>query len=161
MSLPALEKRARRVLVFGGRDYTDAVRVEQVLRASLEEGDIVVHGGAPGADSLAGDIAGRVLGHEVEVHPANWALYRKAAGPMRNQDMIDSGIDYAIGFPGGKGTADMLSRVMRAGIAYEVEAPAKPGTLPLGEPRVYAPGHGVHDLPVISWFRETPKSAHH
>jgi hypothetical protein len=37
--------------------------------------------------------------------------------------MIDSGIDYAIGFPGGRGTADMLSRVVGTGIAYEMEAP--------------------------------------
>ena len=135
----------RRVLVFGGRDYHDRDRMEHVLRASLDDGDIVVHGAAPGTDSLAGEIAER-LGHVVEPHPADWTGpcrptckpgHRRpplrgsdyncsicpAAGVYRNQEMIDSGIDYAIGFPGGRGTADMLSRVVGTGIAYEMEAP--------------------------------------
>ena len=110
----------RRVLVFGGRDWCDRARTEEVLRQYLWEGDTVVHGGASGADALAGDIAGRVLGLDVEVHPADWKRYGKGAGPRRNQEMLDSGLDYAIGFPGGRGTADMLGRLQRAGVSWRM-----------------------------------------
>lgn len=106
----------RRVLVFGGRDFHDSAKMEAVLRKELKRGDTVVHGGARGADALAGDVAGRVLGYKVEVHQADWHRYGKSAGPIRNQRMLDSGIDYAIGFPGGKGTDDMAGRLVKAGV---------------------------------------------
>ena len=106
----------RRVLVFGGRDYHDRAGMETVLRRELSEDDVVVHGGAPGADALAGDIAGRVLGLVVEVHPAKWSKHGRSAGPIRNQHMLDSGLDFAIGFPGGRGTADMAARLRKAAV---------------------------------------------
>lgn len=106
----------RRVLVYGGRDFTDRLWMEDRLRLYLREEDVVVHGGAPGADSLAGDIAGRVLRYAVEVYNADWYHYGKKAGPIRNQEMLDSGLDYAIAFPGGRGTKDMTKRLEAAGI---------------------------------------------
>ena len=107
----------RYILVCGGRDYADRNRMTEVLSERLNEGDTVVHGGAPGADALAGDIAGRVLGHTVVVHPADWATHGKAAGPIRNQKMLDSHpIDELIAFPGGRGTQDMVRRAQDAGV---------------------------------------------
>ena len=108
----------RRVLVCGGRDWAERELTERVLRDHLHDGDTVVHGGASGADALAGDIAGRVMGMDVEVHPADWKRYGKAAGPIRNKEMLESGIDYAIVFPGGRGTADMLARVQSNSIPW-------------------------------------------
>jgi hypothetical protein len=107
----------KRVLVYGGRDFDDTLAMQSMLEIWVIPGDVVVHGGAPGADSLAGDIAGRILGLQVEVHPADWAKYGKAAGPIRNQEMLDSGIDFALQFPGGKGTADMRRRLDKAGVS--------------------------------------------
>ena len=68
------------------------------------------------------------MGLDVEVHPADWRRYGKAAGPKRNQEMLESGLDYAIGFPGGRGTADMLRRVQGAGVPWAMvnESPAPP-----------------------------------
>jgi hypothetical protein len=109
-----------RVLVFGGRDYNDDLAMRLVLSGNLKPGDVVVHGGARGADALAGDVAGRVLGYPIEVHNADWNRYGRRAGPLRNQEMLDSGIDRAIEFPGGKGTADMHSRLARAGVEIVV-----------------------------------------
>jgi hypothetical protein len=44
----------------------------------------------------------------------------KAAGPIRNQRMIDEGKpDLVIAFPGGRGTADMVSRAKKAGIPVQ------------------------------------------
>lgn len=106
----------RRVLICGGRDYHDRAKVENTLRAYLEDGDIIIHGAAPGADALSGDVAGRVLGHTVEVFPANWSRHGSAAGPIRNQEMLASGIDLVIAFDGGRGTEDMVKRASKAGI---------------------------------------------
>ena len=143
MTDPYTEATGRRVLVFGGRDFHDGAAMERALRRHLRPGDVVIHGGARGADALAGDIAGRVLGHKVEVHPADWHHHGKAAGPIRNQEMLDSGIDYAIGLPGGRGTADMANRLKRAGVplvelaeaAREDAADARPQVRPY--PRAY------------------------
>lgn len=75
-----------------------------------------------GADGLA-DRAARVLGCDIDVYPADWPRYGKAAGPMRNQQMVDEGKpDVVLAFPGGRGTADMVRRAKAAGVrVVEVE----------------------------------------
>lgn len=48
---------------------------------------------------------------------ANWDFYDKAAGPVRNQWMIDwAAPTYAVAFPGGNGTRDMAKRCVEAGV---------------------------------------------
>jgi hypothetical protein len=55
-----------------------------------------------------------------ESYPADWATHKRAAGPIRNQQMLDTGIDLCIGFhpdiTKSKGTKDMLTRASKAGI---------------------------------------------
>lgn len=104
-----------RVIVTGGRDYDnpDVVRSELSV---LDEGTIIVHGGARGADTLAAQIAGE-MGFVVEEHKADWKRHGKGAGPIRNQKMLDLGADLVIAFPGGRGTADMVRRARWAGVA--------------------------------------------
>jgi hypothetical protein len=104
-----------RVLVCGGRHYSDALGVFRVLDA-LPDGPLtIINGGAPGADALARRWAER--SHvEVRTFPADWSVGR-SAGPRRNQRMIDEGMpDLVIAFPGGRGTADMVRRARAAGI---------------------------------------------
>lgn len=55
----------------------------------------IVHGDAPGVDT-AFRTACRRLGCTHEPHPAAWETYGNAAGPIRNTEMIASGVDYAI-----------------------------------------------------------------
>lgn len=114
-----------RVIVCGGRDYTDADAIRERLAVlhDAHSDAVVIHGAAPGADSWAGYIAG-TLGFTVDVHPANWARHGKPAGPIRNQEMLDSGADLVIAFPGGRGTQDMVTRARRAGVPVE-EIPAE------------------------------------
>ena len=112
---------AKRVLVCGGRDYHNESQMILTLSAFLLPDDVIVHGGARGADSLAGDVGGRLLGHKVEVYPADWHTHGKAAGPIRNQQMLDSGIDLVIAFPGGKGTEDIVRRARKTGVEVVVE----------------------------------------
>ncbi len=107
-----------RVIVCGGRTYDneDAVEAEIVALVAEHGADItVVHGAAPGADSLAASAAVK-LGLEREAHPADWSTYGRAAGPIRNQEMADGGADLCVAFPGGLGTADMVRRANAAGI---------------------------------------------
>ena len=131
-----------RILVTGGRDYTDVVAVEVALqRVVLERlgpvadaGQVtVVHGDAGGLDRLAGAVAHR-LGFAVEAHPADWVApcrptcpphrrrrrdgvaYCPAAGVYRNALMVELGADVALVFPGGRGTQDCVRRIRAAGI---------------------------------------------
>lgn len=105
-----------RVLVCGGRDYDDAVRVGLVLDwlHELFVIDRVIHGAAKGADALAA--AWCILNDVVdEPFPAEWDRYGKRAGVLRNTDMLYVGMpDVVIAFPGGRGTADMVAKAKRA-----------------------------------------------
>lgn len=107
----------KRILVCGGRDYTNHAMVDRVLRAVRNKHPeiIVVHGDARGADSIAKAWAIRMRVPQ-EAYPADWEGNGKGAGPIRNQQMLDTGIDAVVAFPGGRGTADMVSRARAAGV---------------------------------------------
>lgn len=104
-----------RILVTGGRDYSDFHMVVHALRQMPEDATLV-HGEARGADSLCAEWWSDIHQRQIEGHPAQWALHGKAAGAIRNQEMLDSGVDLCLAFPGGKGTADMVRRCRKAGV---------------------------------------------
>jgi hypothetical protein len=111
-----------RVLVCGDRNWTDKQKIKDRL-SQLPQWAIIVEGEARGADSLARECA-EELGMEIEAYPANWKKYGKAAGPVRNQQMLDSGIDLVIAFhpyiTSSKGTKDMVRRAKLARIDTEI-----------------------------------------
>lgn len=124
-----------RVLVCGDRDWDDKVIIfivlDGILRTSSGSsgGLIVIHGGAKGADTLADDWA-KSRGVHRESYHANWERFGKAAGPVRNQLMIDEGKpELVVAFhdflPNSKGTRDMVSRARKAGIRTYVIGRAK------------------------------------
>ena len=102
-----------RIIVCGGRDYDTFDAVYSQLE-SLPKDTVIVHGAASGADSLAGKAA-HLLGLDVETYPAKWVTYGKAAGLIRNKQMLESGVDLVIAFSGGKGTAGMVALARAAG----------------------------------------------
>ena len=106
-----------KVLVCGGRDYSDRVAVWYTLDAfGPPPITFVISGMAKGADTFAAQWARRFLIPLQEI-PANWQRDGKAAGPIRNQQMLTEGKpDAVIAFPGGRGTADMVRRAERAGV---------------------------------------------
>lgn len=58
-----------------------------------------------------------------EVFRADWDKHGKAAGPIRNQEMLDNGkADALVAFWDGKspGTKDMIRRAKRKGIKVKV-----------------------------------------
>lgn len=114
-----------RVLVCGGRDYADRDRVwNELSRLDFERGRfaVVIHGYASGVDAEADNWA-LACGRRVCGFRAEWHRLGRAAGPVRNQRMIDEGKpDLVIAFPGGRGTADMTRRARAAGLeVIEVE----------------------------------------
>ncbi len=111
-----------KILVCGGRKFEGLHHIERILDPYLKERPHIIHGGANGADTLAGDYAH--MNYLVcTVYPAQWPTYGGRAGPLRNQQMLDEGKpDLVIAFPGGAGTADMVRRSKKAGIkTIEVE----------------------------------------
>lgn len=108
-----------RVLVCGGRDYTNSRRLEQILDQMHKANPIdeLITGGARGADFLA---ARWGVSHEVKtcIYPAQWTKLGKKAGPMRNQRMLDEGKpNRVVAFPStGSGTYDMIERAKKAGV---------------------------------------------
>lgn len=108
-----------KVLVCGGRDYDNNLFVMSVMATFQDHFNKpihVVHGAASGADFLAGEVA-KTWHWEVSEYPAEWNKHGRAAGPIRNQQMlVDAKPDFGIAFPGGRGTQDMLGRLIAAGI---------------------------------------------
>lgn len=121
------------VIVCGSRNWTDA----EVIRADLDrltqryEDILVIEGGAPGADRIAGEWCevGAVLPCRLVLHqqiPADWEKHGKAAGPIRNQQMLErllrfqeEGWDVAVWaypLPDSRGTKDMINRAWGAGV---------------------------------------------
>lgn len=106
-----------KVLACGGRDFKGRQRVYDVLNAWHKERAIthLIHGGALGADTLAGQWAQTRGVQEVKC-AANWTKHGKGAGPIRNRRMLELKPDIVIAFPGGRGTADMVKVAKEASI---------------------------------------------
>lgn len=114
------------VLICGDRNWDNKVSIMSAVKHLMKEHSelIIVEGEALGADSLARDV-GTELGLEVRKYPANWDMLKKAAGPIRNQQMLDSeNIDLVLAFHSNisqsKGTRDMVIRAARAKIPYKI-----------------------------------------
>lgn len=106
-----------KVLVCGGRNYRDRQRVfAELLSLHLRIPiTLVIHGGASGADGLAHSWAER-FGVQSKVFQAAWDKHGKAAGPIRNSQMLLENPDLVLAFPGGRGTADMVNKAKNAGV---------------------------------------------
>lgn len=123
-----------KTIIAGGRDYNITDEDFKALDAlDITE---VVSGCARGADS-GGEAWARSRGIPVKQFPANWNAHGKSAGMIRNGEMADYAQALAV-FPGGKGTANMISRAKLKGLKiFTINAgvvnPEKPYTLPTYE----------------------------
>ncbi len=122
-----------RILVTGSRDWTDWRVIDRAMSAAfawLNYGHatmpfrpVLVHGAARGADTIAAGLA-RLAHWDVEGYPADWDRHGKAAGPIRNAEMVALGADICLAFPfprppgkaGTSGTEDCYTRALAAGI---------------------------------------------
>jgi predicted Rossmann-fold nucleotide-binding protein len=127
---PLRPVRAGQVVVAGGgRDLLwspQQIAAALVARTSGQLVHQLLHGGARGADRAIGRAA-RQLGWSVEVLPADWRRHGRAAGPIRNRELLELAISRAmalgsaaapvvvlvVAFPGGAGTASLLQQARR------------------------------------------------
>jgi|TARA_R100000501_G_C2627398_1_gene121346 hypothetical protein len=86
-----------KVAVVGSRHFTDYNKLSSTIQEILSHYDFehpqhlkveFVSGGASGADQLCETYA-RNNGCSIKIFHANWSLYGKKAGPLRNQEIVN------------------------------------------------------------------------
>lgn len=108
-----------RILVTGSRTWNDHGVIEDALfNAWLYLGRpeewTLVHGTAPGADTLA-EMVAQKAGATIERHPADWLQYGKRAGFLRNAEMVRLGADLCLAFiQDGSAGASMTAQLAEA-----------------------------------------------
>lgn len=136
-----------KLLVCGGRDFSNWYSLKEKLDLiKIQHPDIslVIHGAAPGADTLAESWAG-TNSIKTQRFIAQWNTHGKSAGPIRNQQMLDEGKpDLVVAFyTGGSGTKHMISISQLAEIPTMVYRYNKYGELlsgPLEHPASFGQG---------------------
>lgn len=109
-----------RLLVSGGRDFHDVEFIVYHLERvhAMRPVECLIAGGAKGVDTYC-ELWANELGIKVDVYPADWDQYRKAAGHIRNVEMFDkSDPDMAMVFPGQRGTKHMLDTIIEADCSW-------------------------------------------
>jgi predicted Rossmann-fold nucleotide-binding protein len=113
----------------GGRDLAwphQRVAAELLARSGGRLVHLVLHGGARGADAAIARAADQ-LGWCSLVMPAQWQQHGRAAGPIRNRELLQQAIAKAVAhtspgslasvlvvaFPGGPGTASLVQQARR------------------------------------------------
>ena len=113
----------------GGRDLAwpqQRIAAELLARSSGRLVHLLLHGGARGADAAIGRAA-QQMGWSALVMPAQWQLHGRAAGPIRNRELLEQAVAKAeahtspaslasvlvVAFPGGPGTASLLQQARR------------------------------------------------
>ena len=117
---PLSDESAPLVIVAGGGrdlDWPGDQIVAALLQACAGRPvELLLHGGARGADRLI-DHAARSMAWPVEVIPAEWGRYGRAAGPLRNGLLLRRALEEAtpvqasvlvVAFPGASGTASLV-----------------------------------------------------
>lgn len=104
-----------KVAVIGSRSFTNYNVLDNILKQHLKSEDIIVSGGATGADSLSEQFA-KQNGHKTFIYLPNWKIYGKSAGFIRNKQIVDNS-DYIIAFWNGtsKGTLNSINLAKEQG----------------------------------------------
>jgi hypothetical protein len=112
-----------KVLVTGDRNWHDMAMVFRVL-SRYGPDTVLIHGAARGADRHA-DAYGHYRHWQVFAVPADWDIHGRAAGPIRNQRMLDEhqpDVCHAFhdNLEHSRGTKDMVARCDKAGVPVHV-----------------------------------------
>ena len=128
-SSPWLGVSSRQLLIVagGGRELSwSSTRIASALLSHSQGRSVVrlLHGGARGADTAIGGACER-LGWSVEILHPQWQRYGRAAGPLRNRQLLERACQLAaslpwasqpplavlvLAFPGGRGTASLVAQ---------------------------------------------------
>ena len=118
-----------KVLVCGSRHFNQlSMMVEELKKYFVGPGDTLIHGCAKGADMLS-EAAIMILFSSlgtmpsIKRYPADWDKHGKAAGPIRNKQMLEEGKpDLVIAFMAkdSRGTKNMVDQATKAGVEVKV-----------------------------------------
>lgn len=116
-----------RVLMFGGREWSNTGAVARVITKLIAEYGtddlLIIEGGAPGADQISGMLARSSSIHVAEIK-ALWDTRHRGAGPQRNQMMLMLRPHEAFCFhhdlSKSRGSADMKRRLDKDEIPVKV-----------------------------------------
>jgi hypothetical protein len=103
-----------RVIIAGGRNVKGLWHVTQaVAHSGFKNFTEIVSGGARGADQL-GEVWAETQNIPIALFPANWDLYGRSAGPIRNKQMADYA-DALIALWDGqsRGTKNMIDQMQK------------------------------------------------
>lgn len=89
-----------KILITGGRDFNNKLLIENTLNQFINEWDIVLHGGAMGADTLADDFC-KLNNIQTEIYKPQYEIWGKDAPLIRNTEMVKK-CDVVIAFWNGK-----------------------------------------------------------
>lgn len=106
-----------RIIVTGSRDWNDANMVYAKL--DCHGATLVVEGGCKTGADLHARKWTKERGIVGRTFAADWDQHGLAAGPIRNQEMVDAGADLCLAFfqrPDSKGTSDCVRRAGKVGI---------------------------------------------
>lgn len=109
-----------RLLICGDRHWEDKNLIKDAILVLPVLPEVIIEGEAPGADRLAREVA-RGLAIPILPFAANWKRYNKAAGPIRNKQMLIEGRPTVVwafhdNFVQSRGTRDMVKRAGINGI---------------------------------------------
>lgn len=130
------------LVVTGSRnaDEKDGERImltlDAIERRNKGRRIVVHHGGAKGADSYAAKWASQGIRREEAPHLADWSRHGRAAGPIRNKEMLRSAKhEIVLAFPKGesKGTRGAMREAKRLGLKVHDGSVSKSDD-PDGEP---------------------------
>lgn len=118
------------IIVTGSRDWTDKRAIKLALDECVRDSPPrhLFEGGAKGLDILAREVANDYI-WLIDVHTvrADWAKHGKAAGPIRNTEMLKAALELqertlypirclAFPLPQSVGTWDMIRKAVAAGV---------------------------------------------
>jgi predicted Rossmann-fold nucleotide-binding protein len=126
---PVLAHRSVVIVAAGGRDLSwpqERIASALLQRSGGRAVHLLLHGGARGADAAIARAAHQ-LGWCSLVMPAEWGRHGRAAGPIRNRELLEQAIARAVAhtspgsiasvlvvaFPGGAGTASLVQQAQR------------------------------------------------
>lgn len=115
------------IIIAGSRDVGISLReknqvfsiLEKIfLNLKLEEPPIIFDGDCSGVDAC-GKEYGNKMGWKVRTFKADWLNLGKAAGPLRNQQMVsEADMIIVIRAKNSKGSKDVLARAKNKGIKF-------------------------------------------
>ena len=116
----------KRILICGGVSFSDEELFNKTLDEMIDkENTILVSGHAKGADTFA-ELYAEKYGIDIKIFPPEWSKYGRAAGPIRNKQMLDyiseADENLVIAFWNGqsKGTKHTVETANKMGIEVQI-----------------------------------------